>query len=381
MRSVLAVWLLMFTGTALAADLPVDTVGRVLTLPKTYPRHWIWVQDITFDHMGEGRVLLLNARGELPKQQVKGMFNAANIAAFTQSATRPEVYVAETYYERLNRGARADVITVYDTKSLSPVAEVPLPPKRASVMPGRYALRLTADESLLLLYFFTPATSIGVVDVATRKFLGEVALPGCALAYPTGKRGFSSLCGNGSMISFQLDAAGKVVSSKTLEPFFDVDREALMEKPVIIGGVGYFPTFLGNVQEIDLRGDHAVPGRKWSMVPEADRAQNWRPGGALPGAADGAGRLYHLMHPDGKEGTHKDGGSEVWVYDVAKQARVQRIALKTWGVSIEVTGGDEPLLVVTNAEMALDVYDARSGKYARTLAPALETPVLLHAVR
>lgn len=374
--------LLMFTSCmAVAQDLPTDTLGSVVTLPRPYPAHWIWVQDITFDHMAEGRVILLNPRGDHHKQQYKGMFNASNIAAFAQSSRRPEVYVAETFHERLNRGARTDVITVYDKKTLSPVAEIPLPAKRASVMPGRYALRLTADESLLLLYFFTPATSIGVIDMATRKFLGEVALPGCALAYPTGKRGFSSLCGNGSMISFQLDAAGQVTSTKTIEPFFDVDQEALMEKPVIIGGVGYFPTFPGNMQEIDLRGDHAVIGRKWSMVPEADKGQNWRPGGALPGAADAAGRLYHLMHPDGKEGTHKDGGTEVWVYDVAKQARVQRIVLKTWGVSIEVTGGDQPLLVVTNAEMALDVYDAKSGKHARTLTQHMETPVLLHAVR
>lgn len=381
MRTVLFAWLVFFAGGAVAADLPVDTLGKVLTLPEPYPKHWIWVQDITFDHMAEGRLLLLDPRGETRKDQFKGMFNASNIAGFAQSATRPEVYVSETYYERLNRGKRADVVTVYDKKSLSPVAEIALPPKRASVMPGRHALRLTDDESLLLVYFFTPATSIGVIDVAARKFVGEIAMPSCALVYPTGKRGFSSLCGNGSMISFQLDAAGKVAGSKTLEPFFDVDADALMEKPLVIDGIGYFPTFLGNMQEIDLRGDHAVVGRKWNLVPESDRAANWRPGGALVGTSDGAGRLYLLMHPDGREGSHKDGGPEVWVYDVKKQARVQRIVLKTWGVSIEATRGPDPLLVVTNAEMSLDVYDAKSGKHQRTLAAHMETPVLLHSVR
>lgn len=381
MRLLLSAWLVFFTGGALAADLPVDTLGKVQTLPHPYPQHWLWVQDITFDHMAEGRVYLVNPRGENIKEQVKGMFNAASIAGFAQSTTRPEVYVSETFYERLNRGKRSDVITVYDRKTLAPVAEIPLPAKRASVMPGRHALHLTADDSLLLVYFFTPATSIGVVDVAKRKFVGEIALPSCALAYPTGKRGFSALCGNGAIISVQLNADGTAAATHAPPPFFDVDGDALMEKPVVIGGMAYFPTFQGNMQEIDLRGDKAVVGRKWNLVPEADRAQHWRPGGALPVTSDDAGRLYVLMHPDGREGTHKEGGPEVWVYDVAKQARVQRIVLKDWGISIEATRGRNPQLVVTNANMALDVYDAASGAHVRTLATTMETPVLLHAAR
>ncbi len=381
MRTALIALLVFSSGIAAAADLPADTMGKVLTLPQPFPGHWLWVQDITFEHMAEGRVVLMDPRGATRKEQYRGMFNASGISGFAQSATRPEVYVSETYYERLNRGKRTDVVTVYDKETLSPVAEIDIPPKRASVMPGRHALRLTRDESLLLVYFFTPATSIGVIDIAARKFVGEVPLPNCALAYPTGKRGFSSLCANGSMISFQLDASGKVASSNTLEPFFDVDADALMEKPLVIDGIGYFPTFLGNMQEIDLRGEHAVVGKKWNLVPEGDRAANWRPGGALVGTSDGAGRLYLLMHPDGKEGSHKDGGPEVWVYDVKKQVRVQRIVLKTWGVSIEATAGAEPLLVVTNAEMGLDVYDAKSGKHLRTLGAHMETPVLLHSVR
>ncbi|MBI1732902.1 MAG: amine dehydrogenase [Gammaproteobacteria bacterium] len=383
MRTVLTAWLVFFTGGAGAADLPVDTVGNVLSLPQPYPKHWVWVQDIAFDHMLDGKQILIDPRGESLRDQVKGMFNSSNIAAFAQSATRPEVYVAETYYERGNRGVRSDVITVYDKQTLSPVAEIPLTGnKRASVMPGRHALALTADESLLLIYYFNPATSIGVIDIAKRALVNEVPLPNCALAYPTGRRGFSSLCGNGSLVGFQLDAAGKVAGMRALDPFFDVDQDALFEKPVIIGGIGYFPTFLGNMQEIDLRGDHAVLGAKWNLVPEADRGGGWRPGGALFGSADEAGRLYLLMHPEGKEGSHKDGGPEAWVFDVKKQSRVQRIVLKNWGVSLEATNGPAPLLVVTNTDMDLDIYDAKSGEYLRTIAHfGQESPLLLHAVR
>lgn len=383
MRAVLVAWLGLITGGALAADLPVDKVGTVLTLPQPYPAHWIWVQDIAFEHMLDGKMILVDPRATTLREQFKGMFNSSNIAAFAQSTTRPEVYVAETFYSRGNRGQRSDVITVYDKPNLRPIAEIPLTGnKRASAMPGRHALAMSGDESLLFAYFFTPATSIGIIDVARRALVNEVSLPSCAMAYPTGKRGFSSLCANGSMVSFQLDAAGKVANTKVLDPFFDVDADALFEKPVIANGMGYFPTFNGNLQVIDLRGDHAVLGARWNLVPEAERKQNWRPGGAMLTGADDAGHLYLIMHPDGKEGTHKDGGPEVWVFDVAKQTRLQRITLKTWGLSIEATGGPEPLLLVTNAEMNIDVYDARTGKHQRTLAHfGQETPLIMHAAR
>ena len=383
MRKILMAWLVATMGSALAADLPIDKVGTTLTLPQPYPAHWVWVQDIAFDHMLDGKLILVDPRAATLREQFKGMFNSSNIAAFAQSATRPEVYVAETFYERGNRGARSDVVTVYDKPNLRPIAEIPLTGnKRASAMPGRHALAISGDESLLMAYYFNLATSVGIIDVAKRAQVNEVPLPGCAMVYPTGKRGFSSLCANGSMVSFQLDAAGKVASTRVIDPFFDVDQDALFEKPVIVNGVGYFPTFTGNLQEIDLRGDHAVLGARWNLVPEAERKQNWRPGGTMLASADDAGRLYLIMHPDGKEGSHKDGGPEVWMFDVGKQTRLQRFVLKTWGVSIEVTRGPEPLLLVTNAEMNLDVYDTKTGKHQRTLAHfGQESPVILHAAR
>ena len=57
----------------------------------------------------------------------------------------------------------------------------------------------------------------------------------------------------------------------------------------------------------------------------------------------GTGRLYSLMHVGG-EYTHKDPGTEVWVYDLAGKRRVQRIALKDPATSIAVTRDAKPLL-------------------------------------
>jgi len=95
---------------------------------------------------------------------------------------------------------------------------------------------------------------------------------------------------------------------------------------------------------------------------------------------DATGKMYILMHPDGKEGSHKDPGSEVWVYDLAEQKRLNRIALNNWGISVALTRSPEPLLLVTTAEMGVDVYDVNSSSFLRSLSFGQETPFVIHAV-
>jgi methylamine dehydrogenase heavy chain len=86
------------------------------------------------------------------------------------------------------------------------------------------------------------------------------------------------------------------------------------------------------------------------------------------------------MHPEGKEGSHKDPGVEVWVFDGEAETRVKRISLELPAISISVTRDEEPLLVATNVNMEIDVYDATSGEYLRTLGDfGQETPLILRA--
>jgi len=61
---------------------------------------------------------------------------------------------------------------------------------------------------------------------------------------------------------------------------------------------------------------------------------------------------------------------------------MERVVLKEWGVTIEVTQGDNPYLVVVNGDMEMDVYAANSGKWIRMIGGrAFETPFILHASR
>ncbi len=363
--------------TTVTAAFTAETLGRVEQLPSSYPDHWVIAHDAAFFHMLEGRMVVLDADAETAAQQFKGMVNSSFIGQFAQSVSRSEMYVAETFYSRGVRGERTDVVTIYDKATLAPVAEVILPGgKRSSSMPEKYALQLIDNERMLLVFNLTPATSVTVVDVAARKVLNEIPTPGCVLIYPTGKRGFSSLCSNGRFFGVVLDEDGEVVEKYRSEPFFDSNVDPLFEKPVIVDGVGYFQTFTGVVYPVDLSSTRPVVGDAWSLVGEAD--EGWRPGGWQLNAVNGS-NLYILMHPEGYNGSHKDGGPEVWVFDLHSRQRRARIKLKTWGVSVMVTPDQKPLMVVTNAEMALDAYSATTGEYLRTLGPhAQETPFVVY---
>ena len=116
------------------------------------------------------------------------------------------------------------------------------------------------------------------------------------------------------------------------------------------------------------------------IVSDDERGGNWRPGGwqliAGGGESDDKGVFYILMHADGAEGSHKNGGPEVWVFDVKQKKRIDKIELKTWGVSVAVVGDS---LIVTNAEMQLDIYDlTKSRAYSHTFGDGIFTPFVVY---
>lgn len=160
-----------------------------------------------------------------------------------------------------------------------------------------------------------------------------------------------------------------------------MDDDALFDKPVYVKSTAYFPSYKGQMQPIDLSGDTPVLAAAWSLLSDAQRKENWRPGGWQIASASESGLIYILMHRDGTDGSHKSGGPEVWVFDPSSKRRVNRFELKEWGVSVEVTGGKNPYLVVTNGEMQLDVYAADTGKWLKMIGGAATMPFNLHALR
>lgn len=363
-------------GNAVEPQFTPEPLGKVLSLPTPYPEHWIMALDSSFMHMLEGQVVVLDPLAKDVAGQYKGMYTASFMAAIAQSKIRNEHYVAETFFARGGRGGkRTDVVAIYDPATLSVSAEVEIPPKRAGAMPKRIAMDITNDERFLLIYNFTPAQSVSVVDLDSRAFVGEIDTPGCAFVIPTGKRGFSALCSNGSLYSVQLTTKGTLASARRTEAVIDTEDDPVFEAFGSVGNYGYFPTFQGNLVPIKLSAAVAQPKPGWSLVTDGERKAGWRPGGNIPIVNDKNGLLYVLMHPDGEDGTHKNGGGEVWVYNPRRKDRTNKIKLKNWGISLGMTGGTgRQLLTVVNGDLGIDIYAADSGEFLNTIAASLDTP-------
>src|SRR5690606_26752246 len=117
-------------------------------------------------------------------------------------------YVPETHYSRGSRGEHTDLVTFYNVETLSPVAEVVIPPRRAqNSMPiGNAAI--SDDEDFIAIFNMMPAQSISIVDIKHRRFVEEIDTPGCSLVYGAGKHRFMMLCGDGSLMFVLLNDDG-----------------------------------------------------------------------------------------------------------------------------------------------------------------------------
>lgn len=364
-----------------APPLPPEPIPAVATLPPP-SAHRIYAHDAAFYSLTSGKVFVVDAAADT--RNVVGLVGAAQFPSFRESRTRGELYVSESFFARGTRGAQTDVLTIYDRASLALLGEVVLPgAKRMQVVPQKAALQVTRDGAFALVFNFTPASSVTVVDLARREVVNEIAVPGCMLTYPMADTGFVTLCGDGSLQAFELDRSGEVTALRGSGPFNDIEGDPMFMKAAWVGETAYFPTFGGWVQPLDLAGKEARPLPRWRLATDLPEA----PAGARPSgwqviSADAEGRLYVLMRQDAGPGDHKFGGETVWVADPVERRVTRVLALETPGVSIEATRGLPSLLAVTNADMQLDVYDPESGAKVRTIGgwgPAM--PLALHAAR
>ncbi|GLV28364.1 hypothetical protein TomTYG75_08870 [Sphingobium sp. TomTYG75] len=336
------------------------------------------IHDLNFASILDGKLALVDTRSA--DRPLKGLVRAAQFANELVAPDRGEIYTAETFYSRLTRGERTDAITIWDMKTLQPKGEIVLPGgKRQLSVTYPNVFQFTNGGKWALVANFNPAQSITVVDLEGRKVLGEIDLPGCTQIYPSGQRGFSSLCADGSIFSVTLDEKGQAASSSSVARVQDIDRQPLFGTPAMVGRTAWFVSYYGMVQGIDLSGPVARPLPGAFSVGKADGgAPQWRPGGWQVIASDAKGLLYVLMSPNGKEGSHKDGGTEVWVIDPVRKMRLSRIALKGQGLAIAVTREDAPQLIVARADGVIDVHDAATGAFLRTLgATVAANPIVI----
>jgi methylamine dehydrogenase heavy chain len=357
------------------AEIKPEGLPEAVVLSAVPNPHWVWVSDIVFHHMTDGKSYLVDG----DSGRFLGMLSTGmGFVALELPSDYSQIYSPETYFSRGTRGERTDVITFYDPRNLNPTGEVIIPAKRFISMPTLNNFALTDDDRFLIVYNFTPAQSVSIIDVKERRLVGETTTAGCSLVLPSGIRSFLMMCGDGSLMTVTLNDRGEVTNKQRNDPFFDPKADPVTEKAVRWGDNWIFVSFKGDVYPVDVSGDQPKPGKSWSLFTEAERGDSWRPGGIQHLAVhEASGKLYSLVHQGG-DGTHKDPGQDVWVYDLKTQKQIQKIKLDRFSTSIQVSKDDTPLMFsIFIGDPTLDVYDAFSGKHLRSVNEIGFTPTVL----
>jgi methylamine dehydrogenase heavy chain len=352
---------LALAARAVAAPPPLPAEHlSVQSLPPPGP-HWVYVYDEAFDNEIDSRVLLFDG----DSHRRLGQIDAGFLPSVAISPDGAVTAVATTYFARGSRGARTDLVEFNDNATLANAGEIVLPPKRAQTAPTLFNVAYSADGHFLYAAYITPAASFGVLDPAHKAVLGEIDTAGCVLVIPSGQYRVSSMCESGRLLTVTLDAQGHETSRAMSEAFFDADKD-----PVFVQGIptsqGYaFLSFLGEVHEVDFRDAQPKFAPPWSMVSAAEKGR-WRPGADQVGAIHRSlGRLYVPMHQGG-EGTHKDGGTEIWVFDLASHRRLARWPLTPLGLSrvlaVGVSQDAAPVVFAATDHADVAVFDALTGR-------------------
>jgi len=347
-----------FTCQAVA-ELPAEEMS-VATLPPP-TAHRAYILDDVFGV--SAKVIVVDADA----QRFLGMISTSFTAPSTLSRDGRLLLSADLFRSRGTRGTRTDVLTAHDTQTLAPVWEVEIPAKRSMALTQRYSLGTSADDRFVYIYNFTPATSVSIVDLPNRRFIGEIAIPGCVLNFPVGARRFASLCGDGSLQVVRIDDNGKEVS-RTRSAFFDPDAERLNERAVHVGDTYYFTTTTGTVRAVDFSGDTPKFLPAWSMANAQEQAAGWAPGGwQLIAVAPKLNRMYALMHDAHEPAKWEDPSTTIWVFDLATQKKIGTLEAPNPVWSINATSDDNPLLLGLNIEGGLEIFDLKRGAHRGTM--------------
>lgn len=223
----------------------------------------------------------------------------------------------------------------------------------------------SAGSKYLLSQNATPASSITVIDFATKAVLSEIPTAGCFGIYasPTTPGRFSTLCGDGAAVTINFDEKGAETSRKRSEKLFDPDTDALFIAGVPTGSKTIFVSFPGNVHVIDFSGEVATQEAPWPLVGPKEKAGNWRPGGYGNIAySQDTKQLYVGMHPNGEEGSHKTPAAEIWKVDLAKKTVTAR-AKSDGATYLQVSKEAHPLLFTVNGRLgSITKYDGDTLK-------------------
>ncbi len=353
------------------APLPAEHLS-ITQLPVASP-HWIYVYDEAFNNETDSRLNLYDG----DSHRLLGQIDSGYYPGFTPSPDGHTMAVATTYWARGGHGPHTDVIEFTDTSSLAITGEVVLAPTRAQGPPTSYNIAYSKDQRFIYSTNLTPAASMSVIDVEKKQVVADFDTDGCVLAIASLERRVSSICENGRLLSVTTDDTGHEVARSFSDPFFDVDHDPVFIQAAPSQQGALFLSFLGVVHPVDLSGMQPRFSAPWSLV-DAKPVHHWRPGGTQMLALHKTlGTLYVSMHQGG-EGTHKMGGSQIWVFDTNTHRRVARwpIDPDKYGaaLAVQVSQDLQPLLFVTTDTSTLLILDGKTGHLLHAEAKMGQTP-------
>jgi methylamine dehydrogenase heavy chain len=294
------------------------------------------------------------------------------------SPDKKTFYVTTTYYDRGTRGNRADVVEMWDVSTLSYQGEVVIPNKHAEASSYPGLVSTTQDGRYLFVQNATPASSIAVVDTVKKKLAFELGTAGCWTAWPAPSRDdrITTICGDGAFLTLTFNQKGNITESKRSAPIFDPDSDPMfVQGAVTENGKVLFISFHGKLRTVDVSGQvAATDGAEWSIIPQSLLTENWRPGGyQMLAYHKKSGRLFVLMHKNGKEGSHKFPADEIWEIDPVHQQVVQRIA-GNGAIAMTITQDDHPKILCANIKGELLVYSVEKNVvFERAIPQAANT--------
>lgn len=285
--------------------------------------------------------------------------------------------MAETIWSEDDHGVREDMLAEYDAHTMSQTREIKLPPRALAVFKAQ-DLAVCADGAQAYVFNLRPSASVTVVDLRRDAVSADIDTPGCALVFPW-PGGFSSLCGDGSLLSVALPGAahaGAAPASSRGPHFFNAVNDPVFEWSLgdARSGQALFLTYSGKVFPVALGATPRI-GAPWSLQqaagqPEAGtgvQVMAWHPA---------SHRLFVLMHP-GAYWTQKEPGTEVWAFDTEAHRLLRRIMLKIPAKGVAVSQDAKPLLFTASGDGDLAVLSPETGEPLHDTKFSGDGPLLL----
>ncbi|MGQ3670919.1 amine dehydrogenase large subunit [Xanthobacter sp. TB0136] len=277
---------------------------------------------------------------------MRGIVSVGLITQYTLSPDRKTIYTASSYAKRITYGPQEAVLQEFDVETLTEKREIIISDKMAMVAPQNNALVLSADGQYIFIQNATPATSVSVVDLKAGKQIAEVPTPGCWSIHPAlkGVR-FTTMCGDGTFQSFTIQPDGTFSKPEKSAKIFDADKDALFTISQRRGEDLLFISFSGKLYSISDASGPARLVESFSITEgQVEEGETWAPGGFQVIAYNAPNDvLFVTMHPDAKNGSHKNPAHEIWPVHVASKKVLYRSPVE--GVkSIAVTQDKAPIL-------------------------------------